>query len=170
VTVGSDESIILKPFLAAKQVSGAIVPESDPEYASIRSQIMNNALPTAQAPLRSEDGSLSIWTENETDIIAQWQGNPQQAPEFLCDGDECNDRQVVFDGVETFRNISFYKDRNDALLVATQDGVYILEVDNSQDPRNFQPVYRGTREPRFAVGGADELYVSDGGLVFIVDI
>ncbi len=58
------------------------------------------------------------------------------------------------------RASDFYKDRNDVIIVAVQNGIYALEINSSSTP-NFQPIYKGN-EPTFVKKDDNTLYVKDG--------
>lgn len=169
ITVQSSESVVVSPFLAAKNASGLIIPDNDPEYNSIRTSINQNQIPTENNPITSEDASVSVWVSENT-IVAKWLREETDAPQYLCDEKVCTEPTVIFESTNSFRNVEFYKNRNDTLLLSTQNGIFILEMDDESQPRNFQPIYKGTAQPRFELYNENEIYVLDGGLVFIVAI
>lgn len=60
----------------------------------------------------------------------------------------------------------FYKDRNDVIIVAVQNGIYALEINSNSVP-NFQPIYKGPN-PTFTKKDNDTLYIKDGEMLMEV--
>ncbi len=71
-----------------------------------------------------------------------------------------NTPEIIRDFKEEIRASDFYKDRDDVIIVAVQNGVFALEINNESMP-NFQPIYKGT-EPTFVKKDNDMLYIKDG--------
>lgn len=154
VSVESEERVLISPFLASKSITGTIIGTDDPEYQNIRQAVLANRLPTESTPITSPDGNLTVWSDATTII-----GTPKGGESF-----------VIFEGNAAFRNVAFYQDRSDVLLVATQNGVFALEIDSGGGTQNFQPIYKGSSEPRFTPIDSNSIYVEDSGLIFIVEI
>ncbi|MBU1557615.1 PEGA domain-containing protein [Patescibacteria group bacterium] len=77
-----------------------------------------------------------------------------------------NTPEIIKEFKEEIRASDFYKDRTDVIIVAVQNGIFALEIDNGFMP-NFQPIYKGT-EPTFVKNGNNSLYVKDGELLMEV--
>lgn len=154
ITVESKESTIVSPFLVPKNVTGVIIRDNDPEYTTIRNTVLNDTLPTQNSPKISTDKTLSVWSDGVT-IFAEILGGKTFTVSESSDG---------------FRNIDFYQNRNDVLLISTQNGVFALEIDNSGGIQNFQPIYKGTGAPQFTIVDGNQIYVLDDGLIFMIAI
>ena len=153
------------PFFVSRNVGGLLITKSDPEYWSLRNEIQRSNIPTQGFPI--ERDGVSAWVDG-TNIGAA--NSQPETPLFFCDTTlECLDEITVLEGDEEIRNLDFYKDRNDVLLMSAQNGVFAIEIDRRGFTQNFQPVYKGTQEPRFIVKD-NELYVLDGELLFIVSL
>ena len=64
------------------------------------------------------------------------------------------------------RASDFYKNRQDVILIAVENGIYALEINSSSTP-NFQPIYKGT-EPTFVKKDNNSIYVKDGEILMEV--
>ena len=168
--VTSGEESELFPFLVSKSVSGEIITQSDPDYGALRNSILSEQLPTTASPLLSSSSLVEVWSD-QNNIFARWNGADNSIPSFFCNDDnECSSLVKVLESESVVRNIDFYKDRDDVLLIALQDGVFALEIDKRGTTQNFQPVYKGTSEPVFSTKDSTSIYVLDGALLFVVSI
>ena len=170
VSVSSNKTSALFPFLISKNVSGEIITQTDPDYGKLRTRILGEKLPSRDSPLLSKSSLVEIWSD-KNNIYAQWNGPENNIPPYFCnDKGECSSLVNVLKSENEVRNIDFYKDRDDVLLIASQNGVFAIEIDKRGTTQNFQPVYKGTALPKFAVENADTIYVLDGPLLFLVSI
>ncbi|MFC1802178.1 hypothetical protein ACFLY7_01930, partial [Patescibacteria group bacterium] len=55
--------------------------------------------------------------------------------------------------------LDFYKDRDDVVVIALENGIYALELTVSENP-NFQPIYLG-QNPVFVKKDSKSLYIKD---------
>jgi hypothetical protein len=76
----------------------------------------------------------------------------------------------ILESTQPFRNVDFYKDRNDIIIASFSNGVWAIELDKRFGTQNSQPIYKGSGEPRFMKGEGNTLIVSDSGALFIIDI
>jgi len=77
-----------------------------------------------------------------------------------------NTPKIIFD-LETKITVSdFYKDRSDVIIIAVQDGIYALEINDELTP-NFQPIYKGSN-PTFVKKDNNSIYIKDGGTLMEV--
>lgn len=168
--VNSNEAAHLYPFLVSKNVSGELITQADPEYITLRNRILGEQLPTQTAPLLSPSNLVEVWSA-ENNIFARWNGPEDDIPDYFCnDEGACSSLVQVLESDSEVRNIDFYKGRDDVLLIASQNGVFAIEIDRRGGTQNFQPVYKGTASPRFTTENTEIIYVLDGALLFSVAI
>lgn len=170
VVVVSNEASELFPFLVSKSVSGEIITQSDGDYGRLRTLILNEQLPTTASPILSGSSLVEVWSD-QNNIFARWNGGDDVIPAFFCNNDgDCSSLVNVIESESEVRNIDFFKGRDDVLLIASQNGVFVIEIDKRGSTQNFQPVYKGTASPRFSVDSESSIYVLDGALLFLVSI
>jgi len=168
--VFSSESSELFPFLVSKSVSGEIITKSDPEYGRLRALILSEQLPTTASPLLSNSSLVEVWSD-QNNIFARWNGGDDSIPSYFCNDDgECSSRVKVLESESEVRNIAFFRDRDDVLLISSRSGIFALEIDKRGTTQNFQPVYKGTANPIFTAESDSFIYVLDGTLLFLVSI
>ncbi len=139
----SKGEIILNPLFVSQNASGQIITQSDPEYWKIRNQITRDQLPTQDKPKISSDEKYKLWVDDNGVMISN------------------GEKQIkVIEPDTAIRSVSFYKDRNDAIIFSTANSIYAIETDTS-GVQNFLPIYRGTR-PAFIEMDTSFIYVLDG--------
>ncbi len=169
VNVLEDETNTISPFLISKNVSGVIVTDSDPEYKDIISTMNRAVPPDVESKKISVDGNIAIWTDNDI-IFAEWIGNENLIPKSFCVDGECASVIEVVKSQSEIRGLDFYKTRNDVLVLASQTGIFAIEINKSGNTQNFQPIYKGTGVPKFSVKNEETIYILDGGILYIVFI
>jgi len=75
--------------------------------------------------------------------------------------------KIINDFETEIRTSDFYKDREDVIIIAVQNGVYALEINSDTTP-NFQPIYKGN-EPIFVKKDNNSIYIKDGELLMEVN-
>lgn len=169
IDIVSDAVVTIAPFVISKEVHGVIIPSDDREYGTITRAIRNAAVPLSTTPLSSQSGTTDVWVEG-TSVWAKWRPNTEP-PSYFCNGTRaCPDTVEVTQIDSGIRSIAFYKNRDDILLIATQNGIFAIELDKRGNTQNFQPVYKGAALPTFAPKDENTLYVQDGAIVFIITI
>lgn len=170
ITIGPNETISINPFLVRKNASGVILTVDDPEYDSISSTIKKEKAPSVDAPKVSKSGLVSVWTEG-TNVFATWTGPEETLPDYFCNDDKvCEKTSEVLNSTEPIRNLDFYKDYDDILIVAFLNGIFVIEIDKRGVTQNFQPIYQGTANPRFVKVDKNTIQVIDGSSVFIINL
>ena len=170
ITVNSDETTSVSPFLVRRNASGIIVTNKDPEYTSLRNQVLTNTVPTKASPKKSKSGLVEIWTEGNV-AMARWTGSDETVSEYFCtDENICNKEVSVVTSPDTIRNLDFYKSEDGVLIVSFSNGVFAIEIDKRGGTQNFQPIYKGTELPRFSKSNDDTINVIDGSAIFIIDL
>ncbi len=166
VTVGSGQSVALKPFLVNQNTSGSIITTSDPEYYRITQMIAAARVPEPTSKKVSADGAVAVWVEGK-DLKAEWRGESGRAPSYFCKP-TCSSITVLSMEEKQARAIDFYGARSDVLVVAIDGGIYALEIDPS-GTQNFQPIFQGVA-PSFVLGGTGSLLVRDGNQLLEVGL
>lgn len=144
----------IKPIFVTQNATGQIVTQNDGEYWTLRAQIQNVPLPTAENPL-VQDG-ISLWVEDNT----------------IYTKDTVTEKTTsIITPLEDIRSLHFYKDRTDVVVFASDTGVYALEaVENAaENNANFFPIYKGV-SPIFQKTDNSFLYVLDGENLMMVVI
>ncbi len=156
--VKSGERIVAAPFFITQNVSGVAITQADPEYFKLRELSSTRSIPSTARKLSSNDESVSVWFEGTT-LMAQFNADETQAPQYFCTEEKCKEPITVLSFGGPVRNIVFYKDRNDLVVVAVDDLIAALELD-SRGTRNFQPIYKG-KSPTFSLSAGGTLIVTD---------
>lgn len=104
---------------------------------------------------------VEAWLDSNN-IYAEWQGSNDAAPHYYCDdANVCTQPVPVFPSVLPIRHIDFYPARNDAIILALDNGIYAVEIDR-RPYQNFYPLYHGDA-PDFRVSG-NLVFVKDKGV------
>lgn len=144
----------IQPMFVTQNATGQIVTQNDSQYWSLRGQIQNTIVPTRENPLT--EGTTSLWVENNT----------------VYTKDLVTEKTIsIITPVDTIRGVSFYKDRTDVIVFASDNGVYALEAleNAANNNANFFPVYKGV-SPIFQKTDPSFLYVLDGENLMMVVI
>lgn len=149
--VPSEKTIELHPIFVSQNASGQIITQNDPEYWAIRSKIIHDMLPTKNSPIKSSDDSKILWVKDNAIMVGTTSSSTK-----------------VIEPDTIIKNVSFYKNRNDAVIFSTTDSIYVIETDTSST-QNFMPIYKGT-SPSFIKDNPDFIYVFDGGTLMQVII
>ena len=102
---------------------------------------------------QDERGRAQVWFDTDHRIWIEWLSN-SPLPFYLDDI-----KKPIFQSRSAIHGISFLPDRNDIVALATENGVFALEIDG-RGTQNFQPIYKGVN-PYVARSG-DALYILDG--------
>lgn len=141
--VPSEGNVTLSPIFVSQNASGQLVTQKDPAYWEIRGKIIRDIVPTEKSPLKSADGKVSLWVDDNAIMVQS-----------------ASSTTKVIQPDTVVQNVSFYKDRSDAIIFSTFNGVYVIETDTSST-QNFIPIYKGTN-PAFLKDSNDYIYVLDG--------
>jgi hypothetical protein len=151
ITVPTNGSVSLKPFFVSQNQSGQIITQNDPEYWTIKYSVQTKTLPTKDNPLVASDNTR-LWVE-ENSILTQL-------------GTSTVHTVITPDTI--VRNVSFYKNRSDAIIFSTYNSVYVIES-STDSIQNFMPLYKGG-SPLFIPVDENSLYVLDGDTLMQVVI
>lgn len=158
VNVQTNEETALSPFMVGHTADGTFIDEANPEYDALIAQTDAVIAPKETARLASPAATVEVWVEDNA-IFAEWVGG-DSLPRYFCDeSNTCNNTIEVFSSSEPIKNVAFYKDRNDVLLVAVDTAINVIEIDKKEF-QNIQPLYQGI-SPTFVV--------TEGGSVILRD-
>lgn len=165
VNVQRGEVEALFPLLVPKVIPATELKKTDTSYKEISSVFLEKATTTRIA--RRE---VKVWFADDSNtIFAQWLGDTDSAPKYFCHSDaQCLDPITVFHSTLPIRTFDFYPLRSDAIILAIDNGVYAIEIDN-RTYQNFYPLYRGT-SPDFRITEDDGLFISDEGAIILLDL
>lgn len=170
IEVMPNETISVTPFLIKKNASGVIVTNKDSEYNTLARSILNQQLPTKDAPKTSPSGLVSLWVEDNA-VQARWNGTSEALPEYFCTDEKvCRATTTILSSVDPIRNVDFYRDYEAIAMVAFANGIFAIEIDMRGDTQNFQPIYKGAELPRFSKADENTINVIDGSAIFIIDL
>ncbi len=151
VTVPSGKKVVLRPIFITQTTTGQIITVNDPEYYKIKKQVETHLLPTKEKPDISSSGDTKLWYENGT-VLAETKTGVKTVL--------TTDKEV--------RSVTFFKNRDDAVLVSVGESVFVVEVD-SEDTQNILPVYKG-QNPMFIQTDPNYIYIVDGNNLMSVVI
>ena len=157
VYVGGGSTVEVRPFSVPSNPQARVLDKKEKEYQDASRKITSYGLPTNAKPLLSADKTIELFIENEN-LRARWAGPENETPELFCEG-PCGAIDVFRPEKSTIRDVSFFGDRNDVIIIAVTNGVYAVDV-NSSGTQNFQPLYLGS-EPIFAPLDNHTLYIKD---------
>ncbi len=103
--------------------------------------------------VENQDGTLSV----------SWTGDLNSRPHYFCVDDNCK-KEIIINTPSKVRTFDFFPGRDDLLIVALSDGVFVIEVDD-RSSQNIQTVMLG-KGLNFRFGNNDILYIKDGIRIF----
>ncbi len=145
------------------------------EHEAEKKRIFALAAKTAAATSTTENipeiflatrGRVGLWQDG-TRVTATWQKEVDSLPNYFCRDKVCEKTVVVFNSVAPIKDVDFYPGREDAVLIAVQNGIYVIEID-ARKYQNFQPVYKGV-DPYFVLSG-NTLYIKDNNNFFKINL
>lgn len=167
VEIAAEEILILSPFAISQSVPGFFIPENDPEYESIIALFKENELSNLENRKISSDEKVAIWI-NGGSLYIEWLGEEEEKPKYFCDEFGCHKMFNVFTSSANFKNLDFYKDRNDIFLVSFGTGIFAIEADKN-GTQNFQPVFEG-HSPEFVKNDSESIYILDNNSLTVIGI
>lgn len=156
ITAQGGEALSFNVFLMPVSPVGVPVLKN-PERKELEAAFAEATIPTRAHPAVSSDGRAVLFSENGS-VVTTWRGE-DASPQYYCLNDaDCKEHIAIsFDA--QLRDLAFYPGRSDIALLAIQNGIFALELDN-RGTQNFQPVYRGTRPRLFVIDGV--AYLQEG--------
>lgn len=167
VDLSKNKKTELASFSIPTNLPSMTVLPTDPKFQSIKTVIDKGALPTATAKRRSPSNTVDIWVEPSSNSIhAEWVGDATALPKSFCPLAACNNHIVIFSGKTPILGLDFYKNRDDAVILAIENSISALELDISP-PQNFQPIFTGDT-PKFHQPENGILFVESGAVLSVV--
>jgi hypothetical protein len=110
---------------------------------------------------------LALWQEGQN-LYVEWLGDPDGVPYYFCNDEDCVTRKEILIDKEIGR-FDFYGGRNNYILVALPDGIYVYEIDDRSSPQNKAVLVLG-KGLDFRVSGTGVMYVKNREGIFVVDL
>lgn len=158
VHVDAGKTTEVSPFLVSKIPEVEIINSRDPEYESLFALADKKTLPDKNNPLISDDGKTAIWAE-KNGVYAKWQSGNDLPPYFCLE--QCKETIKIFESNKSLKNLAFWENRNDVVMISVENGIYAFEIDLSST-QNFEPVFQG-KDPTFFKSYDGSLYIADNG-------
>jgi len=116
----------------------------DKDLISKESEILEKLLSSGNDNLTKIDKNKDskIFVDSSSNIWIEWLASNSPLPYYFCNDDECKSPLLILTSKLPLRNIDFYPSRNDILIIATQNGIFAVEVDG-RGGRLLQPIYKG---------------------------
>ncbi|MFC1756986.1 hypothetical protein ACFLZC_02440 [Patescibacteria group bacterium] len=109
------------------------------------------------------------WDPLTNEIFVEWLKQDTPAPIYICGLETCEHPEQIFKGNFKIRNIEFFPERKDAIIIALGNGIYALELDG-RSGRLVYPLYKG-KNPTFAtISGEKNIYVIDDGALIKISL
>ncbi|QSH39489.1 hypothetical protein JXR01_00545 [Candidatus Kaiserbacteria bacterium] len=150
--IDAGSTMTLAPLQVLEETDGEVLSNAaDPVRIRAEQEIAQYREPTRIQPLNRT--GILVWVEG-SNILTQ-------------DGDIV---RTVFSSTSPIRNVLWYGDRNDAIIVATQTNVFALDL-RASSLQNFQPIYSGG-SPKAAADPirSNKLFIEEAGQYFSVSI
>ncbi len=164
IEIAGDSLTSVAAFLIPTKPSLRKIEDYD-EKNKVKALFSDNELPTEKKKRVVEN--IALWSDGR-DILAQWIGNKNSIPLFLCEKSCDATPTQIYRLPQNVRNLDFYKDRSDIVIVSFDKGVYVIEMDK-RGGQNIRPLYIGTK-PSFYKTNDGVLYIEDNSEFFEVKI
>jgi hypothetical protein len=94
-----------------------------------------------------------------------WQGDQDSTPYYFCINQICKKEVIIKTGSKV-RSFDFFPGRDDLLIVALTNGVYVIDIDDRSD-HNIQYLMEATNLD-FRTKDGETIYVKDGKKLYRV--
>jgi hypothetical protein len=166
-----------EPLLIPKDTNGKIILKENfsPLEMSKYNEILNslnilkkplskNATTTeieARYTRTLDNGKEKIyWDPKNSKLWAEWLSDENSLPYYFCNDKNCSSKMLIYTSKTLIKNADFYPQRRDAIIFATQNGIYAIEIDG-RGGRNIEPIYKG-KDPIFITyKNENNIYVLD---------
>lgn len=113
------------------------------------------------------NNKLVLWREGN-DLDVEWLGNENGIPYYFCSNEVCVLKKEIPVGSQ-ITHFDFYPGRNNYVLVALSDGIYVYEIDDRWSAQNKAMLIPG-KNLDFRISDAGVLYMKDGDAIYIADL
>jgi len=155
----------LRPFFVKYEGDVTIVPTTAFDYATRLKNATSYPVPTSESPLFSEDGSVAVMTDGGTLTARRVRSS---VLDYVFCPEKCSEMTTIATFEVPVKNIAFYPGRNDVLIIAVSDGIFVIELDK-RETQNFAPLYIGIA-PTFKVTSDRTIDVADKGNLLSVGL
>ncbi len=152
VSIPSGGNATVTPLFVSQNPSGQIITQVDPEYWDIRNKVESHILPTKEASLVSLDTTTRLWVTDNAIMFQVGTSTPR----------------AIIQPDTIVKNVAFYKDRSDAVIFSTANGIYVIEREG-HGTQNFMPLYKGA-SPIFIKTNSQFIYIWDNNALMQVVI
>lgn len=155
--------------LSKKPVKKPIVPA----VSTRKGGVATNTIATTPAVLEVatttiEQRGVAVH-EDAGGLVAVWLKSMSDVPYFFCElHTVCADHIRIETDTHTVTHFDFYAGRNDIVIIARDDGVFVTEID-PRGGQNSQPLYP-TAGADFRIGSNGEIYIRDGEKIFEITL
>ncbi|MBU2109891.1 DUF3324 domain-containing protein [Patescibacteria group bacterium] len=114
-----------------------------------------SATSTITEKFTNHDRQRLWWNPKENKVWVEWLKDESSRPYYMS-----KNNVLVLDSIYPVRSADFLPGRRDVIIVAVQNGVFAIEIDDSGG-RMLQPIYKG-KEPIFTIYKNDSsIYILD---------
>ena len=142
VTITEGEVTHVRPLLVAKDIQEKEVPVES--LADASRAIALSTLPTQNAPLLLSEGCVAVYVAGNRIVATRTDATDCSPVPYLCTEKSIEEfgaclPTIIFETGEALRGLIAYPGRNDALILASSNIAYIIELD-PREPRFFAPI------------------------------
>lgn len=170
VDVEAGEVEAMFPLLVPKVINVVEVKPKTADYIKIgalfKPSVVIGIATTSNATTTIIRKKVKVWIDGQR-IVAEWRGSANSAPKYFCVLEQCIDPILVFQSSVQVRYIDFYPLRDDAIILALDNGIYAVEIDH-RTYQNFYPIYRG-QSPDFRVND-NIVYIKDNEYIATIEL
>ncbi len=110
--------------------------------------------------LMISNGKLSI-EKDQNSLKVSWDGSPNNTPYYFCTSEDNTCKQsFTFFTVPDISSFDFYPSRNDLVLVASNNKLFVVELD-SRPPQNIVTLYKSSKDIDFRVVDNETLVIKE---------
>lgn len=147
-----------RAMLIPKEPKGEII--SNEEIFTSLKTLKENLSTTTNERFSSNQREKIWWNSADNEVWIKWLGLKESLPYFFCDDLSCAEEKMILRSVFPIRNVDFYPNRKDIIVLAVQNSIYALEIDG-RGGRMLHPIYKG-KEPIFIIPKNESLiYILD---------
>jgi len=107
----------------------------NPEYRTALLSFATTSTASTSEDVLKIKRKLSLENRGGT-LYAQWKGGPDSAPHYFCVNQVCKD-EIMIKTKSKVRKFDFFPGRDDLVIVALSDGLYVTEIDD-RSQQNIQ--------------------------------
>ncbi len=169
INITEDEVLVFNAFSVPEDSNPAVMPKDHSDFPRIVASMNALEVPTRERPSLSRDKNIAMWVNPDNNgVYAEWRGEEDAIPRQFCELGPCDRILPFFNTLTDIRNVSFMNARTDVAIVATDAGIYLVEI-TKMPFQNFQPLYIGTA-PQFSIRDETSIYIYDDEKLMVVTL